>query len=79
MNATYRVFVNGTEVSCNLLSCSNETYSYLYFNYPHSTQEVIVVPEFPQLLILPIFMMATLLPVMVYKRKQVKRARKSHS
>ena len=69
MNATYSVFVNGTEVTCNLLPCSNSTYSYLYFNYTHSTQEVIIVPEFPSLLILPLFMITTLLAVVVYKRK----------
>jgi parallel beta-helix repeat protein len=70
MKGTYRVFVNGTEVSCNLLSCSNSTYSYLYFNYTHSTQQVIIVPEFPSFLILPIFMIATLLAIIVRRRKR---------
>jgi parallel beta-helix repeat protein len=69
MNVTYEVFVNGTEVSYNLLPCSNETYSYLYFNYTHSTQEVIIIPEFPTFLILPLFFMATLSAVIVYRRK----------
>jgi len=69
MNATYKVFVNATEVSCNLLPCSNSTHSYLYFNYTHSTQEVIIIPEFPSFLILPIFFIATLLAVIVYRRK----------
>jgi len=69
MNGTYRVFVNGTEVSSNLLSCSNSTHSYLYFNYTHSTQEVIIIPEFPLATILPLFMTATLLAVIVHKRK----------
>jgi parallel beta-helix repeat protein len=70
MNSPYKVYVNGTQVSYSLLQCSNETYSYLYFNYTHSTQEVIIIPEFPSLFILPIFMTATLLAVIVYKRKQ---------
>ena len=69
MNATYRVFVNGTEVQHTLLPCSNSTYSYLYFSYTHSTQEVVIIPEFPLFLILPLFMIATLLAVIVYKRK----------
>jgi len=72
MNGTYRVFVNGTEVSCNLLSCSNSTHMYLYFNYTHSAQEVIIIPEFPSFLVLPLFMIATLLAVIVYKRKKEK-------
>jgi parallel beta-helix repeat protein len=39
-------------------------------NYPLMTQYVI--PEFPSFLILPLFMIATLLAVMVYKKKGVK-------
>ena len=73
MNETYQVFVNGTEVPCNLLPCSNTTHSYLYFTYNHSTQEVIIIPEFPSFLILPLFMVATLLAVIVYRRKRTVR------
>jgi len=69
MNETYQVFVNGTEAQCNLLPCSNTTHSYLYFTYNHSTQEVIIIPEFPSFLVLPLFMIATLLAVIVYRRK----------
>jgi parallel beta-helix repeat protein len=70
MNETYQVFVNGTEVQCNLLPCSNTTHSYLYFTYNHSTQEVIIIPEFPSFLILPLFMTTTLLAAIVYRRKR---------
>lgn len=69
MNASYRVFVNGTEVTSNLLLCSNSTHSYLYFNYTHSTQEVIVIPEFPMLLVLHLFFIATLIAATIYRRK----------
>ncbi|MHA2315747.1 MAG: right-handed parallel beta-helix repeat-containing protein [Candidatus Hermodarchaeia archaeon] len=69
MNETYQVFANGTEVQCNLLPCSNTTHSYLYFTYNLSTQEVIIIPEFLSFLILPLFMIATLLAVIVYRRK----------
>jgi hypothetical protein len=68
MNGTYRVFVNGTELSSSLLSCSNNTNSCLYFNYRHSTQEVIIILEFPSFLILPLFIVVTLLAVIVYKK-----------
>jgi parallel beta-helix repeat protein len=70
MNETYQVFVNGTEVQCNLLPCSNTTHSYLYFTYNLSTQKVIIIPEFPSFLILPIIMTATLLAVILYRRKR---------
>jgi len=71
INGTYRVFVNGTEVQPAPfpLPCSNSTHSYLYFNYNHSTQEVIIITEFPSFLILPIFMIATLLAVIIYRRR----------
>jgi nitrous oxidase accessory protein NosD len=69
MNVTYKVFVNGTEVSYNLLPCSNETYSYLYFNYTHSTQEVIIIPEFPSFVILPLFMVLSITVVTVAKKR----------
>jgi len=69
MNDTFTVFVNRTQVDYDLLPCSNNTHNYLYFTYNHSTQEVIIIPEFPSILILPFFMIATLLAVIVYRRK----------
>jgi hypothetical protein len=69
MDGTYRILVNGTEVPSNLLQCSNSTHSYLYFNYTHSTQEVIIIPEFPSFLTLPLSTIATLLAVIIYRKK----------
>jgi len=53
----------------------DDNYTYLYFKYSHSTHriEIIgnwVIPEFPSLIILPLLMIATLLTIMVYRRKQ---------
>jgi hypothetical protein len=70
LNATYKVFVNGTEVSSSLLPCSNSTHSYLYFTYTHSKQRVIIIPEFPSFLILPLVFTTTLLAITVYRRKR---------
>jgi parallel beta-helix repeat protein len=72
VNAPYKVFVNETEVTSNLLPFSNSTHSYLYFNYTHSTQEVIIIPEFPLSPVLPLFMMATLLATIVCRRKRMR-------
>jgi len=72
MNSTYHVFVNGTETSYNLLPCSNADYSYLYFTYTHSTEGVIIIPEFPSFLILPMLMVVTLPAVIVYRKKHAK-------
>jgi len=70
-NGTYRVLVNDSEVPYALLSCSNSTDSYLYFTYAHSTKKVEIMPEFPTFLILPLFMIATLLAIIVCKRRHL--------
>jgi parallel beta-helix repeat protein len=72
MNNTFTVLVNSTVVDYYILSCSNDTHNYLYFIYAHSTQEVIIIPEFPSYVILPLFMIATLLIVIVYRRKRIR-------
>ena len=71
MNATYRVFVNGTEVQCNLLPCSNSTHSYLYFSYSHSIKEIVIIPELASLIILLLFMLATLVVVIICNKKRI--------
>jgi parallel beta-helix repeat protein len=78
MNAPYKVYVNGTQVSYNLLPCSNETYSYLYFNYTHSTEEVVIIPEFLSVIILPLLMVLTMLAVVFAERKIPRRGRKDN-
>jgi parallel beta-helix repeat protein len=78
MNAPYKVVVNGTQVSYNLLPCSNETYSYLYFNYTHSTEEVVIIPEFLSVIILPLLMVLSLLAVVFAERKIPRRGRKDN-
>jgi len=69
MNETYKVFVNGTEVQCTLLPCSNSTYSYLYFNYDQSTQEVIVIPEFPTWTSMLLILIVLMIAIAIYKRR----------
>jgi len=69
MNDAYKVFVNGTEVPHTLLPCSNSTHSYLYFTYNHSTQEVIIIPEFPSAMIFPLFIIFTLVALMLRKKR----------
>jgi len=70
MNDTYRVYVNSTEVPCTLLPESNTTHSHLYFTYNHSTQEVVIIPEFPSSLVLPLLMSFSLVAVVLSKKKR---------
>ena len=72
MNETYKVFVNGTEVQCNLLPCSNATHSYLYFTYNLSTQEVIIIPEFPTWTSMLLILILLSIAIAIYKRRQLK-------
>lgn len=50
----------------------NDTHRWIYFAYPHSIHEIVIIPEFSPFLILPLFMIATLLAVTVYRRKHTK-------
>lgn len=69
LNATYKVYVNGTEVPYYLLPSSNDTQSYLYFTYHHSTQEVVIIPESLLFPVLPLVMIATLFATIAYGKK----------
>ncbi len=68
MNETYNILINGTQVPYRLLPVSNATHNYLYFTYSHSTQEVIIIPEFPSLIILPMLMILMVLTAIAHKR-----------
>jgi len=70
MNETYYVTVNGTEpsyVSYNV--ADNGTHRWIYFTYEHSTLEIVIIPEFPSLFIVPLFMLTTLIATIIHKRK----------
>ena len=47
----------------------NGTHRWIYFAYSHSVREIDIVAELPSLLILPPFMAATLLAVILFRRK----------
>jgi hypothetical protein len=47
----------------------NATHTFLYFTYVHSTHQIMIVPELPLFFILPLFMIATLLAAIVYRKK----------
>ena len=72
MNDTYRVFINSTEVSYILLLCFKGTHSYLYFTYNHSTQEVIIIPEFPTGASMLVILVILTVAVVIYKRRLFK-------
>ena len=70
MSEPFNVTINGVNPTYwNYTLCDNGTHRWIYFVYGHSTLEIIIVPEVPSFLILPLFAIATLLAVIVYRRK----------
>jgi parallel beta-helix repeat protein len=71
MNNTYQVKIDSVEpYYVNYTLYDNGTHRWIYFSYQHSTLEIIITPEFPPLMLLTLFMMATLVAAIVYKRKK---------
>jgi parallel beta-helix repeat protein len=71
----WTVYVGEESVDCTIVP--DNDYTYLYFTYDHSTKTVhvqgtSVIPEFPLFLILPLFMIATLLVVIACRRRKVR-------
>jgi hypothetical protein len=82
INGSYVVRFNGeiitdtTYPQVRELSCSNETYEYLYINYTHSENTIEIsgtttIPEFSSFHILLLFMVAALVAAIAYRRKHV--------
>jgi len=44
----------------------NTTHRWIYFAYEQSTHEIDIIPEFPTLIILPLFMITTSIAIIVY-------------
>jgi len=69
MNETYHVTINGTEpYYWNYTLYDDGDNRWIYFDYQHSTLEIVIVPESLSFLILPLLIIATLLAVIVYQK-----------
>jgi len=71
LSPPYSITINDNLVAYTTVF-ENETLSIIYFSYPHSTHEIVIIPEFSSLIILPLFMIATLLAVIMYRRKHTR-------
>jgi hypothetical protein len=68
----YTALVDLTPISVNKLVTSNETYTTLYLTFNSSALNgIMIIPEFPTFLFLPLFMVAASLAIIVYKRKHL--------
>ena len=70
MSEPYNVTIDGAKPHyVNYTLYDDGENRWIYFSYQHSTLEIVIIPEFPSFLILPLFMITTLLGVIVYRRK----------
>jgi len=53
----------------------NDTLGVIYFSYPHSEFDIIIIPEFPSLIILPLFMIVSVLVITIQRVMKRKRHR----
>jgi nitrous oxidase accessory protein len=68
----YKVSIDGANpIYWNYTLYDNGTNRWIYFAYEYSTKEIIIVLEFPSIIIFPLFMLATLAVVIVYRRKHL--------
>jgi hypothetical protein len=63
----YTVLLNGEPWPFR--NWTDPTYTYIYINYTHSQHEIVIVPEFPSAILLPLFMILSMLAVVFAKRK----------
>ncbi|MDH5482221.1 MAG: right-handed parallel beta-helix repeat-containing protein [Candidatus Bathyarchaeota archaeon] len=70
MSEPFNVTIDGVNPTYwNYTLYDNGTHRWIYFEYEHTTREIVIIPEFPYFLILPLFMIVTLMAVIVYRRQ----------
>jgi parallel beta-helix repeat protein len=69
MSEPFNVTIDGVNPTYwNYTLYDDGTHRWIYFEYDHSELEVIIIPEFSVQIILPLFMIATLLAGLIYRR-----------
>jgi parallel beta-helix repeat protein len=84
VDSQWTITINGVPKT-DYTKTENVTHTFLYFTYTHaSTSHVIiqgtsVIPEFPQFIILPLFMVLTLLAVVLARKSLLKKTKNLNS
>jgi parallel beta-helix repeat protein len=66
----YAVLLNGE--SWPFRNWTDATNTYIYINYTHSEHEIIIIPEFPSTIILPLVMILSTIAIVFAKKKRRK-------
>jgi parallel beta-helix repeat protein len=67
-NSNYSVLINGEPRPFRNWTDSEHTY--IYINYTHSEHEIIIVPEFPSTIIVPLCMVLSMMAVVLVNKKR---------
>jgi hypothetical protein len=67
-HGNYTVLLNGKPWSFR--NWTDNTNTYIYINYTHSEHEIVIIPEFPSPMILPLFMLTTSIATILLKKKR---------
>jgi hypothetical protein len=68
---SFTVLVDGAEPT-TMNNWTDGTYTHVYFTYPYTAQEVIIIPEFPTALLSLIFILGTLIAIVLVKGKSLR-------
>jgi len=74
----YTVTINNNPINYTLIF-ENATMSVIYFSYEHSTNEILIIPEYTSSIFLALAGGAALLSATVYRRKRVRNCSASAS
>jgi parallel beta-helix repeat protein len=70
MNETYQVTINGMEpLYADYQIRNNETHTWIYFEYEHSTLEIVIVPELALQIITSLVIMAMTATTIAYRKR----------
>jgi parallel beta-helix repeat protein len=71
LSEPFNVTIDGAHPTYwNYTIYDNGTHKWIYFEYEHSTLEIVIVPEFPSHIILLMFIIMTFPATIIYRRKQ---------
>jgi len=69
LSEPYNITIDGANPTYwNYTLFDNGTHRWIYFEFQHSTLEIVIIPEFPSLIVLPLSMAITLLAAIIYSK-----------
>jgi len=74
-NGSIQVIIDNGQtqvLSVNTTLYDNGTYRWIYFTYQHSTHQILIVPEYPLSLILPLLIAATAMATGAHKKRRIR-------